>query len=251
AAIARRLDALLDEEAGRRFGRSALPAVTVQVEQLRARLHAFAQWQAEWAAAGWRIAAFEAHPPEPGVPFDVDGRPILLRGRIDRIDHNERTGEWAVFDYKTSDTGEKPEKTHRKGRGDAKRWIDLQLPLYRHLLPALRDGDGAQIVPPDAVDRVRLGYILLPRDLDGVGAAPLSAASPSSARSPAICSRRSGTATARSSSRRTPWTASGSAISSSRATWTAWARHSPSGRRRTWRRRTRRRVRWSASCART
>jgi len=143
--------------------------VLVQVEQLRARLHAFARWQAEWAAAGWRIAAFEVHPPEPGVSFDVDGRPILLRGRIDRIDHNESTGEWAVFDYKTGDKGEEPEKTHRKGRD--KRWVDLQLPLYHHLLPALRDGSGAPIVPPDAVDRVRLGYILLPRELDAVGPA--------------------------------------------------------------------------------
>jgi len=170
-AITRRLDAILDEEVGRRFGRSALPAVVVQVEQLRARLHAFAVWQAGWAAQGWRIAAFEVQPPEPGVPFDVDGVPILLRGRIDRIDHNPTTGEWAVFDYKTSDAGEKPEKTHRRGRGEEKRWVDLQLPLYRHLLPALRDGDGAPIVPPGVVDDVRLGYILLPRDLEGVGPA--------------------------------------------------------------------------------
>jgi len=171
AAIARRLDALLDEEAGRRFGRSALPAVIVQVEQLRARLHAFAAWQAGWAAAGWRIAAFEAEPPEPGVPFNVDGQPILLRGRIDRIDRNETTGEWAVFDYKTSDAGEGPEKTHRKGRGEDRRWVDLQLPLYRHLLPALRGGDGAPVVPPDDATGVRLGYLLLPRDLDAVGVA--------------------------------------------------------------------------------
>ncbi|HEY8468287.1 MAG TPA: PD-(D/E)XK nuclease family protein [Longimicrobiales bacterium] len=169
-AIARRLDELLDEEVRRRFGRSALPAVTVQVEQLRARLHAFAAWQAQWAVAGWRIAASEVQPPERSVAFDVDGLPIYLSGRIDRIDHNEATGEWAVLDYKTSDRGEGPEKTHRRGRGDDKRWVDLQLPLYRHLLPALRDRDGAPIVPPDAVDRVRLGYILLPRDLAAVGA---------------------------------------------------------------------------------
>src|SRR5690606_35854101 len=96
--------------------------------------------------AGWRIVKVEVEPPEPGVPFDVDGRPVLLRGRIDRIDRNERTGEWAVFDYKTSDTGQPPEKTHRRGRGKERRWVDLQLPLYRHLLPAIED-DGAPLVP--------------------------------------------------------------------------------------------------------
>jgi ATP-dependent helicase/nuclease subunit B len=113
----------------------------------------------------------EVGPSESGVAFEVDGRPVLLRGRIDRIDHNPTTGEWAVFDYKTSDRGEDPERTHRRGRGEEKRWVDLQLPLYRHLLPAIRRDDGSPLIPPDAVDRVRLGYLLLPRDLEGVGAA--------------------------------------------------------------------------------
>lgn len=168
--IARRLDAILDRFFHGRFGKSALPAVQVQIEQLRARLRAFAAWQAAWAEAGWRIVKVEVEPPEPGVPFDVDGRPVLLRGRIDRIDRNERTGEWAVFDYKTSDTGQPPEKTHRRGRGKERRWVDLQLPLYRHLLPAIED-DGAPLVPAGAMDRVRLGYLLLPRDLGAVDAA--------------------------------------------------------------------------------
>ena len=140
------------------------------------------------------------------MPFDVDGRPILLRGRIDRIDHNERTGEWAVFDYKTSDRGEEPEKTHRKGRGDDKRWVDLQLPLYRHLLPALRDGNGAPIVPPDALDRVRLGYILLPRDLTSVGE-KLAEWSPEELASADDAARRSSARSARTGSSRSRRTA--------------------------------------------
>jgi RecB family exonuclease len=77
-----------------------------------------------------------------------------LRGRIDRIDLNEATGQAAVFDYKTSDTASPPEKTHRRGG----QWIDLQLPLYRHLAQALG------IAGP-----VQLGYILLPKDTTETG----------------------------------------------------------------------------------
>jgi hypothetical protein len=171
AQIMRRLDTILGEEVARRFGRNAMPAVRVQVEQLRARLHAFAEWQAAWAAEGWRIVATEVGTTAGGVPFDVDGEPIMLRGRIDRIDHHAGRGEWAVFDYKTGDAGDAPEKTHRAGRKDERRWIDLQLPLYLELLPELRREGGEPVIPPERMGEVRLGYILLPRELAGVGAA--------------------------------------------------------------------------------
>ena len=39
-----------------------------------------------------------------------------------------------VVDYKTADRGDKPQQTHRKGD----EWIDLQLPLYRHLVRAAK-----------------------------------------------------------------------------------------------------------------
>ena len=81
--------------------------------------------------------------------------PIYLRGRIDRVDVHETTGETIVFDYKTGDKGETPEKAHREKQAD---WIDLQLPLYRHLVRAVG------IEGP-----VRLGYIVLPKDTSKVG----------------------------------------------------------------------------------
>jgi ATP-dependent helicase/nuclease subunit B len=151
------LSAALDRVADARFGDSSLPTVRVQVEQLRWRLRAFARWQAEWAAAGWRIEHAEAAP-EPGkAVLMVDGQPMELRGRIDRIDFNPATGERIVFDYKTSESGKEPEKTHRE-KGD---WVDLQLPLYRHLVA------GLGISGP-----VKLAYIVLPKDTSKVGALP-------------------------------------------------------------------------------
>lgn len=142
------LNRTLDQLARDRFGNDPLPAVRVQIEQLRHRLAGFAAWQADWAQKGWRIVA-EHGERKLSVGFEVDGRPMKLTGRIDRIDVNQQTGEYVVFDYKTSDRGDGPDKTHRKGG----QWVDLQLPLYRHLVQAVGiTGD------------VQLGYILLPRD---------------------------------------------------------------------------------------
>jgi RecB family exonuclease len=168
--IGKKLNALLDRVVRNRFGPRPVPAVRVQVEQLRARLRRFARWQARWAGDGWRIMGVEKHP-EPGVPFVVDGEPVLLRGMIDRVDHNPGTGEWAIFDYKTWDTGKTPEEVHRTGRKSAREWVDLQLPLYRVLLPEILDDDGDPLVPEAARGQVRLGYILLPRELEKVGEA--------------------------------------------------------------------------------
>ncbi|MDZ7619655.1 MAG: PD-(D/E)XK nuclease family protein, partial [Patescibacteria group bacterium] len=149
------LNVALDRAADAQFGALPLPAVRVQVEQLRWRLRAFARWQAGWAAEGWRIEQAEVAP-EPGKALlVVDGQPMALRGRIDRIDVNPGTGERVVFDYKTSEGGNPPEKTHR----EHEEWIDLQLPLYRHLLA------GLGIAGP-----VKLGYILLPKDTGKTGA---------------------------------------------------------------------------------
>jgi hypothetical protein len=166
AAVGTTLVKLLDEEVAARFGDDALPAIALQAEQLKTRLRAFADRQAAWAGAGWRIVAVEQKGTGEGVPFDVDGEPILLRGRIDRIDHNPETGDWAVLDYKTGNTVDPPEKTHRKGRAGQKEWIDLQLPLYRRLLKGLVDAEGRPVVDYDPAGdgSVELGYIPLPKD---------------------------------------------------------------------------------------
>ncbi len=146
----------LGELAAGQFGKGALPAVRVQMEMLRLRLEKFAEIQAQWRAAGWRIECVEeAFNDERPAVLDVDGEPVRLRGRIDRIDRNEATGQLVVLDYKSSDRGDSPDKVHRDGPKDGKEWIDLQLPLYRHMVPALS---------LDAAGPLKLGYVLLPKD---------------------------------------------------------------------------------------
>jgi ATP-dependent helicase/nuclease subunit B len=173
-----RLDAQLDREAAHRFGEPVRPAVRLQVEQMRARLHAFADWEAGWAAEGWETRAIEARPASrEGVTFEVDGRGIQLVGRIDRIDHHPASGRWILFDYKTSASPKTPDETHRRrqgrGRDAPKVWVDLQLPLYRHLVRGVRapTDDGSPLIPLGDLDRVEAGYILLPPALDRTGAA--------------------------------------------------------------------------------
>ncbi len=174
----------LDECAIKKFGRSRLAPVDVQIMQVRLRLDAFAQWQAQWALQGWNIEYVELTCPADSVHepqkvsiensystlnpngsrfrFEIPDSPnfpvqlrtanghISLRGRIDRIDRNLDTGEWIVFDYKTGDGAKTPEQAHRKF---GQVWIDLQLPLYRHL-----------VKPLGIADTVKLGFIVLPKD---------------------------------------------------------------------------------------
>ena len=156
--IERELNHLLNELARQRFGEHPSAALRVQIEQLRLRFRALARWQANRASEGWRIEhaekSFSDHPGR----LDVDGEPMLLTGRIDRIDVNEQTGQRMILDYKTSDAGDSPNKTHRKRSGE---WTDLQLPLYRHLARELGI-DGP----------VGLGYIVLPKSTPNVGLLP-------------------------------------------------------------------------------
>ena len=146
--ISKYLNQQLGELVEARYGSDPLFPVHVQVEQIRHRLSVFAEWQAQWAQQGWQIRHTEIGLKK-NVQFDMlDGTFITLRGRIDRVDYHPDRDEWIIFDYKTSDRGTSPEQTHRQ-QGE---WIDLQLPLYRHLAKPF----GVQ-------GKVRLGYITLPR----------------------------------------------------------------------------------------
>jgi ATP-dependent helicase/nuclease subunit B len=146
----------LHREALGRFGRSRSATVSVQLKMLESRLSAFARWQVESLRDGWKIFYTEQDLMCDDFT-DIHDRPVKLIGRVDRIDRRESTGEWRVLDYKTSETAEPPNRTHR--RNDE--WIDLQLPLYRLLVKSLKiKGD------------IQLGYIQLPGDLSKVGYEP-------------------------------------------------------------------------------
>lgn len=135
----------LDELAGRRFGPQPPVAAIVQLESLRRRLIAAARIHAAAVREGWRIiSAEENHEAE------LDG--MLLRARIDRIDRHLETGRIRILDYKTSDSGDAPLKTHFRPNSE-ERWADLQLPLYRFIYEQLH-------VP--AAD-ITVGYFNLPQ----------------------------------------------------------------------------------------
>ncbi|MBN1909966.1 MAG: PD-(D/E)XK nuclease family protein [Pirellulales bacterium] len=153
-AIAAVLEKRLEQLVAAFWGKHPWPAVLVQVEQLRARLRRFAQWQADHTARGWRILHTEWSPQDDAALLEVDGRPMRLHGRIDRIDVHDASGRMLLTDYKTSDSPKKPEAAHRTRDG----WIDLQLPLYRHLVQPIAPDEG-----------IELGYLVLPKDLSKVG----------------------------------------------------------------------------------
>ena len=150
--IERSLIGFLHQEAKQNFGTKLSATVAVQLQMAEERLRAFAQWQAQQTSDGWLIRYSEQQ-----LEYDfLDslGRPLTIRGRIDRIDHHQRSDEWRVLDYKTSEKASNPKQTHHR-KGD---WVDLQLPLYRLLVDNL-----------DIEGTIQLGYINLPGDLKQVG----------------------------------------------------------------------------------
>ncbi|MGL6225659.1 MAG: PD-(D/E)XK nuclease family protein [Thermoguttaceae bacterium] len=163
--IANELNRLLDEATEQQYGQTPRAVILVQREQLRYRLNAFANWQANWVAQGNRILFTEL-----GLDQKINGKPIQavlevdletrikLRGRIDRIDVHAETGTWYLLDYKSSDSAKSPEKVHRQSG----KWVDLQLPLYRHVLQ-----QSVHNMPQ--INQLAVGYIVLPKDISQTG----------------------------------------------------------------------------------
>lgn len=127
-------------------------AVDVQSDSVRKRLGAFARAQAVRRVEGWVIDEVE-------WDFRLEIEGVTFRGKIDRIDRHEKSGEWMVWDYKTGKDALKPKSHHcvemrsntvtpehlkereefvfpivkqlSKGPVDKPHlWRDLQLPLY-------------------------------------------------------------------------------------------------------------------------
>lgn len=162
------IDEFLSESLRRRitsiFASRVPVSVQVQQENARARLRAFARWQSERIRSGWHIWKIEWSPPPHvperegagGVAFDVDAQPVMLTGRIDRIDRHD-DGRIALLDYKTAKDAKSPERTHRATKSGVATWTDLQLPLYRHLASSV------------AGNFPELGYICLPMKASETG----------------------------------------------------------------------------------
>ncbi len=117
-------------EFARKFGKHPKAGVILQLEIAIERVCEAIEWHLSDRETGWVLQASEWSFPDETL-IDVDGKAQAIRGRIDRIDRNERSGEWRIIDYKTGDTAPDPEKATRSD-GE---FIDLQLPLYQALAP--------------------------------------------------------------------------------------------------------------------
>jgi ATP-dependent helicase/nuclease subunit B len=158
-------EAFLGQLAGlarERIGPRPRPAIRLQLRSLGERLERLAEREAEQRRAGWTIVNLEETLGEAwSLEPEGGGKPMRIAGRIDRI---ERDGSgpvprYRVLDAKTSEDAKTPRKAHRAGRKGAERWIDLQLPLYRHFAARQLGVDPGSVAT---------GYLQLPADPDGV-----------------------------------------------------------------------------------
>ena len=170
----------LDQRVAELYGKRINLPLVVQVESARERLGAFAIEQAAKRASGWRIMETEFQVGgENGVPWEFGGHPIRMI--VDRIDYNEESQQWSVWDYKTTGKAKTAEQQHLRTwkeienrpllgelyppapRGRAsRRWADVQLPFYAAFV---RDHFQTGELPG-------VGYVNLPRAVTGVGFSP-------------------------------------------------------------------------------
>ncbi|MCH2162429.1 MAG: PD-(D/E)XK nuclease family protein, partial [Phycisphaerales bacterium] len=149
----------LEEQLRSLAGQAPQLGMRIQRRILQHRLSAVARKQAIENAAGWRWQRrFIEYSME--KLLDIPGQePILVTGMVDRIEQHPDEG-WRILDFKTSDRGDPPDKTHHAPRS-TEHWKDLQLPLYRHLLAdelsAIQEG------------RIQTGYFLVPAVTSKVG----------------------------------------------------------------------------------
>ncbi len=135
------------------YGRRPMGSVRLQIAQLGRRLDALATRQAARNAEGWRIVPEQAEATL-SATMEVDGVPVTIAGRIDRLDHHPELG-YAVLDYKTGKATE-PDKAHRAKRDGALTWTNLQLPIYRFLVRSLLG----------TAEPVSVGYVSVPDEPD-------------------------------------------------------------------------------------
>lgn len=167
AALRGFLIAEFERQMRRRFGADWTLPLLVQAESARQRLGKAAEVLAGERAAGWTVVAVERK-------FELPLGGLVIAGKIDRIERHAETGAVRVIDYKTSDTAVNPAEAHLRavradetrpewaivpGEGRARTWVDLQLPIYRHVLAA--EFGGA----------VACGYFNLPKAIGETGLA--------------------------------------------------------------------------------
>lgn len=177
------LDEQFRDLAQRNFGTHPRTVIAIQFEQLRTRLRAFANAQAQWAAQGHRIrlTEFVLDTAKTGVAIPLErGEPMNLRGRVDRVDINEQTGQGFILDYKSFKSvskvfydGMKPApEEFSKPFSPEENPDDLQLLLYRYVITNYLQNSPelfSRIPGFRNIQRWQVGYMVLPKDVSQTG----------------------------------------------------------------------------------
>ncbi|MEO0414193.1 MAG: PD-(D/E)XK nuclease family protein, partial [Verrucomicrobiota bacterium] len=159
----------MDRRLTRDFGSALTTPILVQQESARNRLRWWAAQEAEQRRQGWQIEEAEAVIGDESSPLVIDG--MNIRGRIDRIEWHPQFG-YRVLDFKVKSPDKKSvadfhlwniKRTESPedfadwmlmdpvAEGKPKRrWVDLQLPLYRMAMELSHPGE-----------KVAVGYVTL------------------------------------------------------------------------------------------
>jgi hypothetical protein len=151
--------------------------IQLQLEAMAETLDGFAQAQVAHHQEGWRIIAAENHhcfsSPvlEERIVFE-EGGSLLLQGRIDRIDWNQKLRRWMIIDYKTRHDQEwknaTPNREHFQKKGEEIFWKDFQLPLYLKLAPCWKMIQESGL-PLPTIENTDLCYFQLPMETEQAG----------------------------------------------------------------------------------
>jgi ATP-dependent helicase/nuclease subunit B len=146
--------AILDRKLHGLYGPRLTVPVTIQRESARQRLGWWAEFEAQERRKGWRIEAAETRISPDDDPWTFAG--MTISGIVDRVERHAQFGV-RLIDFKTSSPYDSLRRARRtveeyhiaklkrsedpatlpawllthRSNGDASRWTDLQLPLYR------------------------------------------------------------------------------------------------------------------------
>ncbi len=151
------------DSAHKKFGGELTLPIRLALLELQNRLPALVEWHAAQLRMGWTMVASEwpSKHEDAVAMLDVDGAPQPIKFRVDRIDYHPEHG-WRIIDYKSSDGGFVVQgKAAKVLRGD--KWLDLQLPLYKLLLPQIAEHHDALVNLATATsDKIEVGVLSVP-----------------------------------------------------------------------------------------
>ena len=162
AEMKRRILESLENQMTRTYGLPLPVLPEIQMEQMKQRLIHAAESLAE-SASEFTVLETEYQLGGDRGYLELEGGKI--RGRIDCIEYSREQNLLRLIDFKTSDKGDPPEKTHLT----ANRFHDLQLPLYRILIE--RDAAFHDRHPEIDFSNLRIlcGYFNLPKNVMDTG----------------------------------------------------------------------------------